>query len=439
MARGSAIGKRLGKLKNEYFVKKYLASVAHRRRMRIRGKAIGVTGSSGKSTTTALLAQILQHQGTVHITRRGNVLMSLIRSLLTIRPHTDYAVFEVATSHFSPIAPQAAILRPDIAIVTMVRDEHRTIFHGSKGVAAEKRALVDAIAANGLAVLNADDELVMGMADRSRHRVATFGRSEFADYRVEKVHAAYPERMSMSIRWAGGELPLQTRFIGEHFWLPTAAAVAAALELGLDPATIAECVAGFEPLETRCGVVEIPGGPTFFLDTTKAPLHSLQLAFDLLAGATASRKRAVVGHISDYAGKSGRTYRNAYKAARAVSDQVVFVGETAHRAKAPQEDRDQGRFHEFFSVRDAAAHIKATAQPGEVILLKGSSNLHLERIAIAMQSDVKCWKQVCGLKANCFKCNKYEFPFEQHRTQAGRRRRRRRGWLRWLNPFRKHR
>ncbi len=404
--------------------------------MRIRGKAIGVTGSSGKSTTTALLAHILQHQGTVHMRPRGNVLRSLIKSLRTIQPDTDYGIFEIAASRLGPIAPQAAILRPDVAIVTMIRDEHRTVFRGSEGVAADKRALVDAIVPDGLAVLNADDELVMGMADRSRHRVATFGRSELADYRVEKVHAAFPKRMSMSVCWAGGELPLQTRFIGEHFWLPAAAAAVAALELGVDPAIVAERVASFEPLATRCNVMEIPGGPIFFIDTKKAPLHSLQLAFDLLAGATAPRKRAVVGHISDYAGKSGRTYRNAYKAARAVSDQVVFVGEAAHRAKAPQEDRDQGRFNEFLSVRDAAAHVKATAQPGEVILLKGSNNLHLERIAIAMQSDVKCWEQDCGLLTSCFVCNRYGTPFEQHHALARQGRRKRR-WH-WLDPFRKH-
>ena len=58
----------------------------------------------------------------------------------------------------------------------------------------------------------------------------------------------------------------------------------------------------------------------------------------------------------------------------------------------------QGRFNEFLSVRDAAAHVKATAQPGEVILLKGSNNLHLERIAIAMQSDVKWRKRIIGLQ-----------------------------------------
>ena len=209
-----------------------------------------------------------------------------------------------------------------------------------------------------------------------------------------------------------------------------------ALELGVDPAVVAERVADFEPLATCCGVMEIPGGPTFFIDTRKAPLHSLQLAFDLLAGATALHKRAVVGHISDYVGKSSRTYRNAYKAARAVSDRVVFVGETAHRARAPQEDRDQGRFTEFLSVRDAADHIKATAQPGEVILLKGSNSLHLERIAIAMQSDVKCWEQTCGVRFGCFVCNRYEFPFEQHRALARQERSKRR-WQR-LNPFRKH-
>jgi UDP-N-acetylmuramoyl-tripeptide--D-alanyl-D-alanine ligase len=125
----------------------------------------------------------------------------------------------------------------------------------------------------------------------------------------------------------------------------------------------------------------VENGPVFIVDVAKSPYHSIHLAFDMLAKFSAPRKRIVIGHISD-SSASDRTYRNVYRAARSVADQVIFIGEHSHRAKATTEDIADGRFLRFEHVRDVAEFLKESAIPGEIILLKSSANLHLERLML---------------------------------------------------------
>lgn len=76
----------------------------------------------------------------------------------------------------------------------------------------------------------------------------------------------------------------------------------------------------------------------------------------------------------------------------------MFVGDHSHRSKASRKDRDEGRFLAFATPFEVAEHIRRTATSGELVLIKGSSDLHLERIALSWTGDVKCWVPVCGLR-----------------------------------------
>ncbi|QKD06267.1 UDP-N-acetylmuramoyl-tripeptide--D-alanyl-D-alanine ligase [Mesorhizobium loti R88b] len=406
--------------------------LARRRRHRSRATVIGITGSSAKTTTSELLAFILEPEGRVHKQTKGNTFKPLVRGLRRLSRDADYAVIEVAAGGKSGVAAMAALLKPDIAVVTLVADEHRSIFRGAEAVAIEKQWLVQSLPLAGVAMLNADDPRVMAMAKASMARTVTFGRGDTADYRATDIKAAFPSRLALQLRWQGGAVVLRTRFVAEHFWLPVAAAAATALELGIDPDHVSERIACFEPLFDRFSVLEVPGGPAFLIDTNKAPLHSLNLAFDALKKADVPHKRAIVGQISDYVGKADKTYRAVYQNARAAADEVIFVGENAHRARASDQDRDSGRFHEMRSVRKAADHIKATLRPNELILIKGSGNLHLERIALALTQDVQCWQDQCGQVKNCISCGKYGIPFERHAEVRKAEKRAQRWWRRLL-------
>ncbi|TPI61509.1 UDP-N-acetylmuramoyl-tripeptide--D-alanyl-D-alanine ligase [Mesorhizobium sp. B3-1-3] len=391
---------------------------ANRARAQSKAVFIGITGSSGKSTATSLLGHILAGHGTVHTQVLANTLNALVRTLykrMKRAGEVDYVVFEAGAYEPGSIRGMAQMLKPDVALVTMIRLEHVGKFRTLEAVAREKRALVDALEPGGLAILNADDPHVLDMASGARCRVATFGQSEAADYRVTDIHAAYPDLLRFSLRWHGGDIHMQTPFPGEHFWLPAAAAVVTALELGAPPEKIAARTASFEPLANRCTVLVTDRGPQFIVDAAKAPWHSLNIAFEMMAKATAVRKRIVVGQISDYTGSS-RKYGTAYGIARDVADEVIYTGDNAHRSRASQADRDSGRFVELRTPKEVSDHIKQTAVPGELILLKSSSNLHLERIALAWTHDIRCWIQACGKKEACQTCGLYEVPFEDHKS-----------------------
>ncbi len=166
-------------------------------------------------------------------------------------------------------------------------------------------------------------------------------------------------------------------------------------------------MASFEPVLERCGVLTVRRGPTFVVDTAKAPWHSIGLSFEMLAGARAPRKRIVLGQMSDFTG-SNRKYRDAYRMASAVADEVIFVGDHAHRSEATPQDIASGKFAAFTTPREVFDHLQATAIPGELILLKGSGNLHLERIALAFARDVACWTPKCGKTLACLDCKNFD-------------------------------
>ena len=140
----------------------------------------------------------------------------------------------------------------------------------------------------------------------------------------------------------------------------------------------------------------------------------------MMANLSAPRKRIVIGQLSDFAG-SDRTYPKVYRAALSVADQVIFVGQHSHRSKATTKDIAEGRFVRFESVKEAAKFISKTAIADEIICLKSSSQLHLERLMINFFTPVHCWIDDCGRIDTCAPllgggCGLYEVPFEQHKT-----------------------
>jgi UDP-N-acetylmuramoyl-tripeptide--D-alanyl-D-alanine ligase len=385
-------------------------------RSRSKATYIAVTGSSAKTTTAALLAHILAGAGRVKSQLLKNAVKSTCKTLRSSWRGYDYVVLEIGTSRPGDIRKMSELIRPHIGIVTLVGLEHYGAFRGKEAVAREKRALVDALPSDGLAILNSGDPNVAAMAASSRARVVTFGGTG-SDYSSAGILSAAPGQLKLALGGRFGELELETRLTGAHNCLAVSAAVACALELGIPHETIARRVASFEPIFGRCTVHEFRGGPTFIVDTAKAPFETIGLALDVLRNCDAPRRRFVLGHISDYAGNPGSKYRDTYRAAAKFADQVIFVGEHSHRSKATQQEIASGKFVRLPSVEALSRYIKSTAVAGEVILLKSASAMHLERVMLDWRTDVRCWPDACGTKFDCLTCGRYEHPF------AGRRRR----------------
>ena len=380
--------------------------IALRRRRRSPAKFVGVTGSSAKSTTVTLLSHVLASQGPTRMQVFYNSYFPVQESMLQLKGDEAFSVNELGAGT-EGFGAAAQMIGPDLAIVTMISMEHRSIYKTEDNITREKAQLVEALRPGGIALLNGDDPQVMTMAETAegrQARVVTFGQGDEVGYRATRIHAAWPDRLSLSLEWAGGTLDLKTQFVGSHFWLPVTAAAAAALELGVPPAVVAERIAGVKPLQNRCDTLQIDGGPNFILDTAKAPARTLSLTLDMLRNARAPFKRFILYGVSDFGGNNRQQYSRIYSAAREVADEVIILGDRAKHARASEEDIAAGRFRSFPDVTSLTHYLKETARPDELILLKASGNLHLERAALAFREEVNCWEEKCGRTHPCHDC-----------------------------------
>ena len=274
--------------------------------------------------------------------------------------------------------------------------------------------MVEALRPGGLAILNADDENVVAMRNRTSEKVVTFGRSNSADYFATDISTTMSSGLSLTLKGPCTDLKIRTHFTGEHFWVSITAAAVAALELGIDQKMVQQRMASFQPAWDRCHPFHTPDGPTFLVDTCKAPLYSLDLAFSTLASAQGTKK-IVVGQLADHPGNSKMAARKARRLAEARADELIFVGHSGKRLGLSDRELASGRYSLFERIKELACYLKETATEDDVILLKSASILHLERVAMAWTTHVRCWKERCGKDGSCMKCGRYGLSYSVHR------------------------
>lgn len=388
-------------------------ATAKRKRAKTKAKVIAITGSSAKTTTAALLTHILSGTSKVCAQISENSLPNAVACLNRLEGDEDFVVIETGTSAPGEIGPMADLIQPDVAIVTLVAIEHYSAFRTADAIAREKSGIVTALRAGGIAILNAEDELVSAMGEQSRGRPVRIGRDR-GDYKAIGCSLHPDGRLKLTIDGPQGRIDVGTTLIGLHSWLAVTAAAACALELGVAQEIVAKRISEYEQQRYRFSRHVIPGGPVFIMDNLKAPLHSIELPIETLKQISAPRKRFILGQISDYPGNPRKKYGDTYFAARAVADEVIYTGPHTHRARPSSDDISEGRFRPFPDIEALSAYLKRTAVEGDVIMVKSSRNLHLERLLLDWETGVKCWPVECGLSITCDMCGQYGRPFSEH-------------------------
>lgn len=384
---------------------------------------IAVTGSCGKTTTKDLIADVLasRYFGSKSAGSH-NCGAGLIASLLAVRAEDEYFVQELGAWGPGTIEPGIELVRPQIAVVTNLRNDHYSSFHGPLGAQAEKGKLVAGLPATGTAVLNWDDGLVRELADRTPARVLPVGRSGQAELRAVNVTARWPQRLTFDAVHGAERVRVRTRLLGEHLLGSALAALAVGLVLDLPLVQAAAALETAEPTPRRMSAVTHPDGVTFIRDDFKAPADSLPEVLHFMREATATRKVGVFGQISDFRGRSRRTYSDAARHAIATLNAVVFVGERPvdHWGLYCGSGADQrqlrqqlglgangagGRMYVFKTVEQATGFLSGYLRMGDLVLLKGSGPTdHLERILLSRQRPVSCWLARCGRINGCDDC-----------------------------------
>lgn len=384
---------------------------------------IAVTGSSAKSTTVGILAHVLASQSNVYRASFNNSLDAIVDNFCNMSNKSDYYVGEVGVSQPDQMNTMAKLLRPSFAAITLIGIEHYKGFRKLDNVAAEKSKLLTDLPADGAAFLNRDDPYFEFLSKASSAPVVSFGMHENADFRVSEVQARFPQRLSFRVSFNKDNQTfskvLNTQFVPHYYWLATVIAFAIAVHLGVDPEIARARIASFAPITNRCGVLCGRSGALYIIDSVKSPYHSIDLAISMIAHAEGFRKRLVLGHISDYQRTNNFVYKRVYQAAMDVFDEVIFVGRHAHRSQASEQGQQKVQFFAFETPKQVSDYMQRTARSDDLVLIKGSQDLHLERIAMSDAFDVFCWEATCKNRTvSCLQCGLFAFDYAQHTSKS---------------------
>jgi UDP-N-acetylmuramoyl-tripeptide--D-alanyl-D-alanine ligase len=348
-----------------------------------------ITGSSGKTSTKDLLAQVLASCGdTVAPVGSFNTEVGLPLTVLAADERTRFLVLEASSRGIGHIAYLCEIARPDVAVVLNVGAAHLGEFGSREAVARAKGELVEALEPAGLAVLNADDPAVAAMSTRTRARIRTFGEHADADVRATDIALDSLARPLFRVHAGVESAVVQLALHGRHQVWNALAVTAVALDAGLSLAEIAGALSAARPVSRwRMEVTTTPDGVVVINDAYNANPESMRVALDALVATTtprAGRRFAVLGRMAELGDETAHAH-DALGASVAAAgiDRLVVVGPDV-AAIATGALRAGLAPEQVTEVADAAAAVHILAAElatGDVVLIKASRSADLQQIA----------------------------------------------------------
>jgi UDP-N-acetylmuramoyl-tripeptide--D-alanyl-D-alanine ligase len=354
----------------------------------------GITGSSGKTTTKDLTAQLAERLGPT-VAPAGSFNNELGHPLTVLRAdeRTRYLVLELGARGAGHIAQLCAIAPPRLGAVLNVGRAHvGGYFADQAEVAQAKGELVEALPADGAAVLNADDAQVIRMRSRTAAPVIEFGLAGHAAVRASGVTLDADGRPSFTLTTPGGTAPVRLNLRGEHNVSNALAAAALAGALGLDIAGIAEGLsAAVARSRRRMEVTRRADGMTVINDSYNANPESMRAALRALASlAAGGRSFAVLGHMAELGANSVRWHEEVGEyAAQAGISALIVVGDQAAPMLAGAKSRP-GWPGELLHVPDGTAALEALGsrlRPGDTVLVKASREVGLWNVAETLLAE----------------------------------------------------
>src|SRR5712691_1374550 len=357
----------------------------------------GLTGSSGKTSTKDLAAQLVERLGPT-IAPAGSYNNEFGHPLTVLRADaaTRYLVLELSARGIGHIAHLCRVAPPRYGVVLNVGHAHAGEFGGLDQVARAKGELVEALPADGVAILNAGDPRVLAMAARTQARVVTFGvQDPGALVRAADVRLDDLGRPSFTLLTPEGSVPVTLRLHGAHNVPNALAAAALARELGLGLAGIADGLgAAVARSRWRMEVHRRADGVTVINDAYNANPESVRAAIDALAHlARDDRAFAVLGHMAELGDTSRASHEDIGEYAARIGDTglagLIAVGEEAAPLLAGAR-RVRSWTGEALAAPDGATALELLAnrlKPSDVVLVKASRAAHLEGVAAALEGE----------------------------------------------------
>ena len=369
-------------------------------------RVVGITGSSGKTTTKELAAAVLSQRHAV-FRNFGNYndRYGLPIALGRLKSEQRVAVLEMACEGIDEIAELAALTRPQIGVVTVVNETHLAYLGSLEAIAAEKGHLIEALPPaqdGGVAILNHDDPRVRDMARRTCAQVVTYGLDPDADLVAGAVTAG-PAGLTFTVfvkdfipipGWRGRrKLRVSLSLLGRHNVYAALAAVAVGLALGVPLEEALEKLAGVTPLPGRLCPVPGIGGSLLLDDSFDASPASVLAALDTLGLFADGRRVAVLGDLFERTAELTQLGSFASDAYRRVGQRVAQVADLlVTQGDGAQLIAQQARLHglaaeqvlETYTPEDTIRGLTDCLQEGDAALVKGTLESRMERVVAGL-------------------------------------------------------
>ena len=363
---------------------KAYGDLAAARRERMGMTVIGITGSVGKTTTKEMIAAVLETTYRTEKTAANfNNGLGLPVTVLGLQPDCEAAVLEMGMNHFGELSVLTRIAQPDIAVITNIGTMHIENLGSREGILRAKLELLEGLRPGGTVFFNGDDDLLRTV--RETYHAKCFGVSPDCDVRAEDI------RMSEDgIRFtaAAGELrfPVELPVVGRHNVLNALAAIAVGLELHVPVAGIQAGLAGFHNTGMRQKIYPLRG-MTVIEDCYNAGPESMRAALQVLKDTkTAGRHIAVLGGMLELGDHAPLAHYEVGKAAAQCADLLFAYG--AHAEEYVRGAEEAGIPAQLYPTHEALTEaLCRTAKPGDVLLVKGSRGMRMERVLELLGND----------------------------------------------------
>ncbi len=347
---------------------------------------IGVTGSAGKTTTKEIIAHVLANGHRV-LKSQGNLNnhLGMPLQLLKLEPVEDLAVIEMGMSHAGEIRELARLAQPNCGVVTMVAPVHLEFFGSIAEIARAKYELIESLPPGGLAVLNADDDYVSQFGRDFHGKVVTFGLHRPADVMARNLESRGPMGWLLDIVADGDSVRAVLPLLGEHNIYNALAGIAVGLHYGVALGTAAESLATLEAGDKR-GEVLHRGGAILINDCYNSNPKALDNMVRSLAHIAGQRHIVVAGEMLELGPAAAAMHRDCGEHMGPYGIDLLLG--VRGSAKAMVEGaRHAGVRAEFVNTPEEAGEwLQREVKPGDVVLLKASRGVRLER-ALASWMD----------------------------------------------------
>jgi UDP-N-acetylmuramoyl-tripeptide--D-alanyl-D-alanine ligase len=374
-----------------------LQTFAHRVYESWNRPVVGITGSAGKTTAKELTAHLLQSSGRRVLKSERNynnglgLPLTILRIVSSGHSPADYEIAVLEMGMSSPtheIQRLVQITPPDVGVELMVAPVHLEHLGTIENIAAAKAELIEGLKPDGVAILNADDPLVMGMRSKHSGRTITFGIDQKADVSATAIEARQLGMINFQLRTPLGETPAELPMSGRHNLMNALAASAVATAFDITPQVIAAALRSVVPPRMRGEVVNFADGFTVVDDSYNSNPRSLLSMVRTIAevGAQKLRRIVIAGEMLELGTDERELHREAGREIAASGIEVLWgVRGLAQDilAGASEAGLKQTRF--FASSEEAALAILDEVKAGDLVLIKGSRGVETDKVITALK------------------------------------------------------